>query len=186
MRTRKSQILKKITHLNKSGHALKKPPILSSFKKHSIFFENKEYSISLSELRDKLSILKRNIEKIKEERLETVKFTGKSNLSKLKEKAISFHVEKSKFEILENLILQKELLQSTPNLKNAYSKMINKLFLEADSLFLNGTADKKYLFLSRALKVITQQINLRGADKRRILFGHVSQEIIRDFSKQYN
>jgi hypothetical protein len=186
MRSVKSKVLRKIVNLNKSGYGSKKAPLFSALKKHTIVFENKEYSFSLSDLKKKKTFLKSELENIKEKRLETLKFKGKYNLNELRKKAISLNIEKSKYEILENLILHKELLSSTPALKMSYSKMINKLFLAADSLYLNGKTDKKYLFLSNALKSLTEKIVLRTTENRRRLFGHVSQEILKDFSKEYS
>lgn len=180
MPSQKSNLLKKISKINSYGFRRKRTDPLSALAKHPISFEGKKYSLSLSEIKSKILDLKNKHRQVKEKRLENIKFKGKFDSSDLRVQSLTLRLEISKLEILENLVLQKELIKQTPHLEKQYSKTISNISLKVDSLFLNDKnfVNKKYTFLSIISKEITRQLKLRNEESRQRLFKYVNKEIL--------
>jgi len=181
MPSNKSNLLKQLSNINSYGFRRKKAIPFSALEKHSIVFENKNLSLSLSDIRTKIADFKSKHREIKEKRLEGTVYSKKQNLSILKEKSLSLRLEISKLEVLENLILQKELLKQTPELSSLYLKTFKNISKKVDVLFKDTPSsllNKKYTFLSLISKELTRQLKLRNEESRKRLFNYINREIL--------
>lgn len=174
----KSNLVRKIKGINSYGYKNHKPIVTSALKKHKISFDFKVYNVNLSELRAKMSDLKKEHRLIREKKLENILNKKKVfDLEKLSKKSISIKIEIAKLETLENLILQSDLLKTTPELKPKYNKFIKDLFSKIDQLY-SGNNYKRYLYYPSIMKTITTQIKLRNPKSRLRLFNYVTKEIL--------
>ncbi|GEM_PF-5970014 len=176
----KSKLHLKIKNLNRFGYKIKHVTPSSPFEKHKINFESKTYTFCLSELNDRIADLKKEHSKIKEQRLESVLKNKREHLLDLNHSSFQKKLELAKLDILKNLILQHVLLESTPELKPRYLRIIKKMEEKIDVIYSKDSLNKskKYLYLANIFKSLTEQIKLRNADSRHRLFSHIDQEIL--------
>jgi hypothetical protein len=185
----KSNIITRISNINFYGYKKKKMPPFSAFKKHKIEFNSKIYELSLSEIKDKIIGLKQKHSQVKDKRLEALKYNGKFDLTSLRKESLSLKCEISKLEILENLILQKELInksiQERTNFElssavtKEYKRFVKELTKTTNNLFSGKNSYKKDIYFSHIMKIITKQMLRRNDESRHRLFRHATKEILK-------
>ena len=186
----KSILLTKILKINKSGYKAKSIPPLSALKKRTVVFESKKHEVSLSELRSRIADLKKEHRELKERKLEQLMFESEHKyLPELNAESISKKAKIAKLEILMNLILQQELIASTPALKPKYTRIIKRIYADVDLLFSDkqpSTGDKKYIYYSRILKEFTDNLRIRNEANRLRLFNHIEKNLLNENVNQLN